>query len=151
MLRYALLIFITACAAPALSQTAEPEQNSPIYDVPDVSQDIPLEGDALKALFDDRLHRGYYDYLREPDGDYAFSEMMNADGTTLHERDGIKSAGRWRAMSNVVCFSYDDIGGGCFNLYQQGNCYYAFSVESRDFVAVTVMDDATPNCEPPIA
>ena len=156
-MRHALFaIFYFVMASSAAAQIADPpepdaESGSPIYDVPGVSKDVPLEGDALEALFNDRLHRGYYDYLRKPDGEYSFSEMMNADGTTLHERDGVKSAGRWRAMSNVVCFTYDDLGGGCFNLYQRGNCYYAYSVSTRDFVAVTVMDDEKPNCEPPIA
>ena len=148
---YLFAICFLALAGPATAQIDDTENESPIYDLPDVTTSVPLEGSDLKALFNDRLHRGYYDFLRKPDGDYAFSEMMNADGTTLHERDGEQSVGRWRAMSNVVCFSYEDMGGGCFNLYQQGNCYYAFSVDSRDFVAVTVMDEDIPNCAPPVA
>lgn len=135
------------CALPAAAQ----DEGRATYGAPDPAKELPLEGKALTALFQDVTHRGYYDYLRKPDGEYAFSERMNADGTTLHVRDGIESAGRWRAMANVVCFTYPDMGGGCFNLYQQGNCYYAFSVEARDFVAVMVADGDTPDCAPPVA
>ena len=142
-------LLLTLCATQtALAQDA---RESPIHGAPDVATELPLEGEALKAIFQDVLHRGYYDYLRKPDGDYAFSEQMNADGTTLHIRDGIESPGRWRALSTVVCFTYADMGGGCFNVYQRGTCYYAYSVEARDFVAVMVADGDEPNCEPPLA
>ena len=149
MLRPALLS-LGLLLAPVAASAQDAGPSGRLYEVPDPRSDTPLEGEALRALFQDRLHEGYYDFKIKPDGDYAFSEMMNADGTTLHIRDGVESAGRWRIMSNVVCFTYDDLSGGCFNLYQRGNCNYAYSIESRDFVAVTVADDEPPNCEPPV-
>lgn len=145
-LPFALLAACTL-AAPAMAQDDGGTDGSSI---PDVTRDLPLEGDSLKALFQDKTHRGYYEYLSKPDGEFAFTERMNADGTTLHTRDGEDSVGRWAAMSNVVCFRYADMNGGCFNMYQQGNCFYAFSVESQQFIAVMVYDGETPDCEPPL-
>ena len=154
MLARPLALAALLCAAAALPAQAQDDADPnarPLYDLPDPRTDLPLEGEALRELFDDKLHEGYYDYRAKPDGDFAFTEMMNSDGTTLHTRDGLASPGRWSIMSNVVCFRYEDLGGGCFNLYQRGNCNYAYSIESRDFVAVTVAGDEPPNCEPPVA
>ena len=147
-----VLMLCAALPAQAQSQAQIQAQDAgPLYDIPDVTRDVPLEGAALESLFQDKLHRGYYDFLAKPDGDYNFTEMMNADGTTLHERDGERAAGRWRIRANVVCFEYDDLGGGCFTLYQRGNCNYAYSIGARDFVAVTVADGKPPSCEPSLA
>lgn len=121
------------------------------YGPPDPNQELPLDGEALRALFIDRLHRGYYQ-----DGDWetldpAFTERMHSDGGTVHERDEIVSKGTWRTRDNVVCFEYDNLRGGCFTMYQRGNCYYAFSAYTSELVAISVLDGEIPSCEPSVA
>ncbi|MGB6231424.1 MAG: hypothetical protein WBF53_15020 [Litorimonas sp.] len=142
------LCFLSIAALP-LTAASQPSDDP--YGAPDPAIDLPLEGEALTEIFIDRTHRGYYEVGDWDDADPAFSEVMNADGTTLHVRDGISSAGRWQTRSNVVCFTYDDLSGGCFNIYQRGNCYYALSAYDKALVAITVMDGDTPDCEPSYA
>ena len=149
MKRFLLASLALLLATSALAQDADAQDWE--YQIPDVTKTAPIEGEMLRGLFLDQMHRGYYNFLQKPDGDYGFSEMMNADGTTLHERDGVKSAGRWRVLSNLVCFTYDTLGGGCFTIYKQGNCNFAYSVDSRQFVAITIAGDDAPDCEPAIA
>lgn len=117
---------------------------------PDPATELPLEGDALRALFMDRTHRGYYDYGDWVDADPAFTEAMNADGTTRHDHNGQIDLGTWRVRFNVVCFSYDTLDGGCFNIFQRGNCYYAMSAGTSELVAISVLDGETPDCEPSV-
>jgi hypothetical protein len=138
---------LVALFGSALAQTS----NIDPYGPPDTSQELPLDGEALKALFMDRTHRGYYEIGDIENMDPAFTEEMKADGSTIHERDGIVSTGEWRTRNNVVCFTYDDLNGGCFSIYQRGNCYYAMSAFTSDLVAISVLDGETPDCEPSIA
>jgi len=145
-----LLISLSAWGAltgSALAQTSEIDPYGP----PDPSQELPLDGDALTALFMDRTHRGYYEVGDWENTDPAFTEQMKADGSAIHERDGVISSGQWRTKNNVVCFTYDDLNGGCFSIYQRGNCYYAMSAFSSDLVAISVLDGDIPDCEPSFA
>jgi hypothetical protein len=119
--------------------------------VPDFAVDLPLEGEALTDLFMDRTHRGYYQYGDWVDRDPAFTERMNADGTTLHIQDGEAISGTWRTYRNLVCFEYDELNGGCFRIYVSGTCHYAVSAYIDEIVAITVLEDETPNCEPSFA
>lgn len=134
-------------AEPAWAQTSEIDPYGP----PDTTQQVPLEGDALTALFMDRTHRGYYEHRDWEDLEPAFTEQMKADGAAIHERDGVISTGTWQTRSNVVCFTYDDLNGGCFSIYQRGNCYYAMSAFTSELVAITVLDGDIPDCEPAYA
>lgn len=118
---------------------------------PDIRTETPLEDEALLDILEGRTHRGYYEFLRKPDGEYAFTEHIYEDGTSLHIRDGVESRGTWRVMSNVVCFTYDDLTGGCFNIYQRANCYYPYALRSQTFVAVLTLDDEVARCEPSVA
>ncbi|GLQ19151.1 hypothetical protein ACFFUB_12105 [Algimonas porphyrae] len=118
---------------------------------PDPTTELPLEGEALRALFMDHTHRGYYNYGDWTDADPAFTEEMRADGTTRHDHDGIIAEGRWKVRYTVVCFEYEILDGGCFNIFQRGNCYYAMSAGTAELVAITVLDGETPDCEPSLA
>lgn len=131
----------------ALAQTSEIDPYGP----PDTTQELPLDGEALTALFMDRTHRGYYEVGDWENLDPAFTEEMKANGSAIHERDGIVSTGQWRTRNNVVCFTYDDLNGGCFSIYQRGNCYYAMSAFTSDLVAISVLDGDIPDCEPSFA
>ncbi|WP_298912810.1 hypothetical protein [uncultured Algimonas sp.] len=148
-MRSFLLSFAAACLC-VTTAVAQVEAIDP-YGPPDPAVEVPLEGEALTALFMDKTHRGYYQFGDWDDADPAFVERMNADGTTVHERDGVVSPGTWRARANVVCFAYEDLDGGCFNMYQRGNCYYAMSASSQTMIAVSVLDGETPDCEPSYA
>lgn len=119
--------------------------------LPDPSIELPLEGDELTALFRDRTHRGYYQYEEWIDREPAFTERMNADGTVVHNQDGVVSEGTWRARHNVVCFEYDDLFGGCFKIYKKGTCHFALSAYNNDVIAITVLDDEVADCEPSVA
>lgn len=143
-----LFITIMLIGTPAFAQDA---QTVDPYAPPDPSQELPLDGEALTALFMDRTHRGYYQDRAWVDEDPAFTEKMNSDGTTVHDRNGIVSKGTWRTRDTVVCFEYPDIDGGCFTMYQRGNCYYAFSAFTNNIVAISVLDGETPSCEPSVA
>ena len=149
-MRLLSLTLITFCLFGATALAQDGPSLDP-YAPPDPSQELPLEGDELTALFMDRTHRGYYQARDWEDQDPAFTEVMNADGTTVHDRDGIVSNGTWRTRDNVVCFEYQDLSGGCFTIYQRGNCYYAMSAFTSTLVAVTVLDGETPSCEPALA
>jgi hypothetical protein len=141
------LSVLAALTGSALAQTSEIDSYGP----PDPSQELPLDGDALTALFLDHTHRGYYEVGDWDNTDPAFTEEMRADGSAIHDRDGVISTGTWRTKNNVVCFTYDDLNGGCFSVYQRGNCYYSMSAFSSDLVAITVLDDDVPDCEPSLA
>lgn len=143
-----LVLMVGLFVDPARAQTVPPIDP---YSTPDPTQETPLDGDELTALFLDQTHRGYYQVDDWKDSAPAFTERMNADGTTVHLRDGIKAGGTWKTRQNVVCFTYDDLNGGCFNMYQRGNCYYAVSAFTSDLVAVTVIGDEAPDCEPSYA
>lgn len=149
-MRFLTFLLIGLCAAIAQTSAAW-AQTSEIdpYGPPDPTQELPLDSEALMALFMDRTHRGYYEYKDWDTLDPAFTEEMKADGSAIHERDGIISEGQWRTRNNVVCFTYDDLNGGCFSIYQRGNCYYAMSAFTSDLVAISVLDGNTPDCEPP--
>lgn len=151
-MRFLGLFFISFCTFGVLMSSA-PAQTSEIdpYGPPDTSQELPLDGEALTAIFMDRTHRGYYEIGDWEDLDPAFTEEMKADGTAIHERDGIVSTGQWRTRNNVVCFTYDDLNGGCFSFYQRGNCFYAMSAFTSDLVAISVLDGDIPDCEPSFA
>ncbi|MGB3455037.1 MAG: hypothetical protein WBG08_04760 [Litorimonas sp.] len=137
------LLFATANTAHA--QLADPAL------IPDPTLETPLEGEALELLFQDRTHRGYYQYGDWTDLEPAFTERMGADGSAVHDQDGVRSVGTWRVRHNVVCFEYTTLQGGCFNIFRKGTCNFAFSAMSRTLVAVTVLDEETPDCEPSIA
>ena len=146
-----IVLISVGYGAPAVAQSISPEtpdNESPLQAPPDIKNKIPLEGDALLDILEDRTHTGYYEFLRVPDGEYAFTEHINADGTSLHIRDGIESRGRWKARANVVCFEYDDLNGGCFTIYKQGTCYYAYAISTKRFVAVLTLDNGPASCEP---
>ena len=129
---------------------ADARQIIPEY-LPDPKTELPLAGDDLKAIFQDRTPRGYYQYDAWVEREPAFTERMNADGTAIHQQDGVTSIGTWRTRHNVVCFEYDDMMGGCFNVYKKGTCYFALSALSNDIVAITVLDDEIADCEPSFA
>ncbi|GHA83611.1 hypothetical protein GCM10009069_03640 [Algimonas arctica] len=151
-MRFLSVLFIGFCTAGTLANSALAQTTAiDPYGPPDPTQELPLDGDALTALFMDRTHRGYYEYEDWETLDPAFTEEMKADGSTVHNRDGIISAGEWRTRNNVVCFTYNDLNGGCFSIYQRGNCYYALSAFTSDLVAISVIDGETPDCEPSIA
>ena len=145
-------LLITLCAAGSYVSVAH-AQTTEIdpYGPPDTTQQLPLDGEALTALFMDRTHRGYYEVGDWEDLDPAFTEEMKADGTAIHERDGVVSVGQWRTRQNVVCFTYEDLNGGCFSIYQRGNCYYAMSAFTSELVAISVLDGDIPDCEPSFA
>lgn len=141
------LCTVAALASPTLAQMSTMDTYGP----PDPAVEAPLDGDALKTLFMDHTHRGYYEENDWDNAPPAFTEQMKADGTAIHERGGVTSVGKWRVKSNVVCFTYDTLNGGCFNMYKRGTCYYAMSAFSSDLVAITVLDDDIPDCEPSYA
>lgn len=126
--------------------------------LPDRSQEMPLSGDELTAVFADKTHRGTYNFkLREIDS-FAFVETTKADGTTRHMQGDKIDVGTWKVMANVICFHYTNWDGGthdaCFNVYQKGNCYYHFGLRSGfggsgEFTARSVHEGEIPECEPP--
>lgn len=118
---------------------------------PDFQQELPLDGDALTEIFQGTLHRGYYEFENWDNQDPAFSEEMGEDGSAIHIRNGVRSTGEWRTQANVVCFTYENLNGGCFNIYQRGTCYYAVSAQYGDLVAITFLDGTQPDCEPAYA
>ncbi|MEL6687004.1 MAG: hypothetical protein AAFP97_05230 [Pseudomonadota bacterium] len=147
-MRFVWIVIIFVVLVPF--SAADARQIIPEF-LPDPSQELPLEGNELRAIFTDRTHRGYYQYedweTREP----AFTERMNADGSAIHVQDGITSIGTWRARHNVVCFEYDDMTGGCFNIYKKGTCYFAIAAMTDQIIAITVLDDDVADCEPSFA
>ena len=148
------LLLALSLAGPAAAQDADDlpadAPDIPDYlDVPDPSQELPLMDDALTAIFMGHTHTGFYDIYGVRNGENNFTEVMRKDGTTTHTRAGVVSEGRWRTRGPIVCFDYDDLTGGCFSVYLRGNCHYAYSTVSRQFVAVSVIDGAVPTCEAP--
>ncbi|MEM7729901.1 MAG: hypothetical protein AAF311_11605 [Pseudomonadota bacterium] len=140
-----LLAVSLLAATPSVARQLDPSG------IPDPASQPALEGDALTELFMGRTHRGYYQYHDLEERDPAFVEEMGADGSAVHNQDGVVSRGEWRTRHNVVCFEYETLNGGCFNVLSGGNCYFIFSAFSQELVAVTVLDGDTPDCEPSIA
>lgn len=125
--------------------------------LPDPSQDVPLDEDALMAAFSDKTHRGTYNFKRPNIDSFAFEETTTSDGKTRHEHGDKVDLGTWRVKANVICFHYTNWDGGthdaCFNIYVKGNCYYHYGLRSGlgggAFTARSVHAGETPECEPP--
>lgn len=148
--RMALSAGLSLLCAVLLSSAASAQTEDSLLAPPNIRAETPLDGEALLEILNDRTHRGYYEFLRKPDGEYAFTEHVYANGTSLHIRDGVESKGIWRVKDNVVCFDYGDLNGGCFTIYKRANCYYPYSIRGKEFVAVLTLDDAVATCEPSV-
>jgi len=150
---------------PAFAQMpADPKGDDPQINMPDISQDIPLDEDNLIAAFSGKTHRGSYNFSRENIETFAFEETTSKDGKTRHTQGRKVDTGTWRVRHNVICFAYDNWEGvdqgadgthrACFNVYTRGNCFYHYSVSRESgrrggyFTARTVHAGETPDCEP---
>jgi hypothetical protein len=163
LLRHLLLAaFLIALPSTALAQlTVEPMQPNAQGDyLPDPSMEAPLNSDELTAAFSGMTHRGTYNFRRPNIDTFAFEETTSADGTTRHAHGDKVDTGTWRIMANVICFQYNDWEGeggihrACFNIYQRGNCFYHYGLQSGfggSFTARSVHAGETPECEPPMS
>lgn len=170
-------LLLTACVAlasipnltPGLAQAQVAAPNPPLSTapmmpnmdgdyLPDPAQEPPLSGAQLRAAFSDKTHRGTYSFKRKNIDSFAFVETTKSDGTTRHVHGDKVDVGTWKVMANVICFHYTNWDGGthdaCFNVFQKGNCYYHYGLNSGiggngQFTARSVHAGETPECMPP--
>lgn len=98
------------------------------YDVrPEAAQ---VKGKALTAAFKGVTHAGAYNFDARGHPGARYEERHKPDGHISYSERGQFIKGRWAVSnSDTICYSYDTdiIGGGCFRVYQLGNCYYFYS------------------------
>ena len=98
------------------------------YDVR--SQAKRVTGKALTLTFEGLIHEGAYNFdAKGNPGDY-FTEQHFANGGIRYKQQDVDITGQWTITpSDKICYSYDspELDGGCFKVYQIGNCYYFYS------------------------
>jgi len=115
-------------------------------------------GEDLLDAFKGITHEGAYNFTREGTGTQFYTETHHDDGRTTYIEAGLKADGVWIIQRDDLCFIYknQDMTGGCFRVYQVGNCYYYYSRNipqredelDRDYwTARSVAEGETPTCE----
>lgn len=99
------------------------------YDVrPDAAQ---VTGETLQKTFKGITHEGAYNFDAMGRPGIRFTERHFADGRIIYTENGESFKGRWAVTpGDTICYSYEEKmqgGGGCFRVYQLGNCYYFYS------------------------
>jgi len=86
-------------------------------------------GDKLLAAFKGHTHDGAYNFNFEGVAGASYQETHNDDGSVVYKEDGDVFHGVWIIQREKLCFRYarNDLGGGCFRVYQVKNCYYFYS------------------------
>jgi len=112
-----------------LALTGAASAQSHDYDVrPDAAQ---ITGDALEEVFKGITHEGAYNFDTQGRPGIRFTERHFADGRIIYTENGESFKGRWAVTpGDTICYSYEEKmqgGGGCFRVYQLGNCYYFYS------------------------
>lgn len=96
----------------------------------DVGALSPVIDDDLLRAFSGTTMDGVYKMPRERSGTNLFTEMFNADGTTVYREGKINDTGAWIIAKNNICFSYNGpMAGGysCFRVFRAGTCYYSYA------------------------
>ena len=136
------------------------------------SQDVDIRGDAkqltgtaLLSAYRGVTHKGTYAFTRDGTGTAHYTETTHADGRVEYKEGDLIAHGAWVPSHDSLCFHYksDDMGGGCFHVWQIGNCYYYYAtylhsfgsgntLESPDtfWTARSVKSGDTPDCDPDI-
>lgn len=106
------------------------------YDIrPDAAQ---VTGQALSDAFKGISHEGAYNFDPRGRPGALYTERHYADGRVSYTEQGLTIKGQWAVTpGDTICYAYDsdNIGGGCFRVYQLGSCYYFYStfrVERED-------------------
>ena len=121
-----------------------------------------LVGDDLLAAFEGVTHDGAYKFTDLGDPRRFYQETTHAMGRTSYSEVNRKTEGDWFIEDDALCFEYDrdEMTGGCFRVYQVGNCYYYYSdtlLMRRDeldqdyWTARSVRAGETPSCEPGVS
>ena len=78
-----------------------------------------LVGHKLAGIYPDRI---------------AWSEVINADGTSDYQQEGLRQPGRWRLDGQLFCFTYSlPLIGGCFRVSKHSaNCYEIYFARDGD-------------------
>ncbi len=121
-----------------------------------------LMGDALLEAFKGVTHDGAYNF--DPNGDPGrfYKETHHETGEVTYSEGEQTTGGAWIIRKDIMCYVYPPTAmpGGCFRVYQVGNCYYfyndgipEFSDElDRDYwTARSVKQGQRPDCGPGIS
>lgn len=98
------------------------------YDVRPLAGQVT--GDDLLAAFKGITHEGAYNFDIGGRPGMRYIERHAADGGVVYTEKGQSLKGQWTVTPrDTVCYTYesDEIGGGCFRVYQLGSCYYFYS------------------------
>lgn len=136
------------------------------------SQDVDIRGDAkqltgsaLLSAYRGVTHKGTYAFLRDGTGTTHYTETTRADGTVEYKEGDLIAHGAWVPSQDSLCFRYksDYMSGGCFHVWQIGNCYYYYATNQIGFGAASpserpdtywtarsVKSGETPDCDPEI-
>ena len=119
-------------------------------------------GDALLNSFMGVTHEGAYNFTDDGEPTRYYAETHHKSGKTTYIEGDINTVGAWIIRKEVLCFVYPDIdmSGGCFRVYQVGNCYYYYNDAIPEFddeldrnywTARSVKRGERPNCEPNVS
>lgn len=147
-----LCLFLAAVSIPVLaiaqSQTTDIRPNA-----------NRVMGEDLVAAYKGVTHDGAYNFSRDGEPRRFYIETTGEDGRTSYRENGLQETGDWFIKQDALCFTYDasSMSGGCFRVYNVGNCYYYYSdtivlrsdeLDQDYWTARSVKKGEAPNCEP---
>ncbi|WP_017931178.1 hypothetical protein [Robiginitomaculum antarcticum] len=149
-------IFVAASGFAAPAHAGEPTQD---IDIRPTGEQVT--GESLSAAFSGVTHKGSYAILRENTGTKDYTETTFSDGTVTYNEGDMVATGQWRRFGERICYSYeqDHMAGGCFYVYQVGNCYYYYGSNAAGimgaqdglyWIARSVKTGETASCDPVI-
>lgn len=153
MIRLWLSLFVAICLAAGAPAHAQ-SQSTDIR--PNANR---IVGDALLSAFKGVTHEGAYRFTEDGKPQRFYQETTHDDGRTTYTEDGEAYPGVWIIMRDALCFTYktEKFQGGCFRVYQVGNCYYYYNNDipeyyrelDRDYwTARSTPSGEIANCEP---
>jgi len=88
-----------------------------------------LQGDDLLKAFLGKTYEGAYNFSAEGEPRRFYEEVHHQDSRVTYSEHGESFAGAWTLARDTICYQYrsDTMSGGCFRVYQVGNCYYFYN------------------------
>lgn len=153
MSRTLALIFSLCLSSTALAQSQD-------TDIRPYAEKFTTE--ELRETFSDATFDGAYGFARNGKARSFYVENHKPDGTVTYTEDGLTMAGTWKVTGDSLCFTYesDQMSGGCFRVYEVGNCLYFYSssipqvydmTDRIQWIARAVRMGETPQCDAPMS
>ena len=144
-----VLIFITGFLNPVAAQNTNSDLQR-------------LNSDDILRAFNGQTHNGAYSLTQDGEPTRFYVEDHLETSEAIYSENGISYPGVWSIMRDHLCYDYvsDDMTGGCFKVFQIGNCYFFFgdnipnhliNLEQNYWTARSVIKGQSPDCDPGVS